>query len=112
MKPAKLELQFVAALQHERPRRAPHIVAMEAEEIMRLGKQHSRASVNLCNLPNYQESYDKRTNVIRRKLAAVLKPYGATALTGGDPRGCTVKLVLRSGLKNDFGGEGYCVPGA
>ncbi len=27
-------------------------------------------------------------------------------------RGCTVKLILRSKRTNDFGGKGYCVPGA
>ena len=31
---------------------------------------------------------------------------------GGDPRGCTVKLVFLSGRTNDFGAEGVIVPGA
>ena len=28
----------------------------------------------------------------------------------GDPRGCVVKLVLKSGRTNDFAQEGICVP--
>ena len=42
-------------------------------------------------------------------LAAV---YGATAITGGDPRGFSLKLVLPSGRYNTWGGppEGYGVP--
>ena len=103
---------FAAALQAEKPKQAPHLTARDAVELMRLGRSYSRHAVNLCNIPNYQETYDRRTETIRRKLADVVKPYGAKALTGGDPRGCTVKLILRSKRTNDFGGEGYCVPGA
>ncbi len=103
---------FAAVLQRERPDLAPHLVATDALALMRLGRQHATASVNLCNIPDYQETYNMRTARIRARLVALLKPYGAKAITGGDPRGCTVKLVLKSGLKNDFGGEGFCVPGA
>ena len=103
---------FAATLQAERPELAPHLVASDALTLMRLGRQQATASVNLCNIPNYQETYDKKTATIRARLALVLAPYKARALTGGDPRGCTVKLVLRSKRSNDFGGEGYCVPGA
>ena len=103
---------FAATLQAERPELAPHLVASDVMEIMRLGRRHATASVNLCNIPNYQETYDRRTAVIRARLVMLLKRYNASAITGGDPRGCTVKLKLRSGRTNDFGGEGYCVPGA
>ena len=103
---------FAAALQAEKPKQPPHITAMDAVKIMHLGRRMATASVNLCNIPNYQATYDGRATAIRVMLAAILKPYGARAITGGDPRGCTVKLKLRSGRTNDFGGEGYCVPGA
>ena len=113
MKPKAEEIAvFAATLQAEKPKQAPHLTARDAIRLMSLGRRHASASVNLCNIPNYQETYDRRTETIRRKLADVLKPYGAKAITGGDPRGCTVKLKLRSKRTNDFGGEGYCVPGA
>ena len=31
---------------------------------------------------------------------------------GGDPRGCTVKLLFYDGATDDWGKEGWCVPGA
>ena len=105
-------MEFAAVLQAELPKNPPHLTARDALALMRLGRQHSTQVVNLCNIPNYQEKYDKRTANIRERLALILAHYGARAITGGDPRGCTVKLKLRSKRTNDFGGEGYCVPGA
>ena len=105
-------MEFAAVLQAELPKNPPHLTARDAAAIMRLGRRQSTASVNLCNLPNYQDKYDRTTASVRGALALILAPYRATATTGGNPRGCTVKLKLRSGRTNDFGGEGYCVPGA
>ena len=113
MKPKAEEIAvFAATLQAEKPKQAPHLTARDALALMRLGRQHSTQAVNLCNIPNYQEKYDKRTANIRERLALILAHYGARAITGGDPRGCIVKLILRSGRTNDFDGEAYCVPGA
>ena len=105
-------MEFAAVLQAELPKNPPHLTARDAMALMRLGRQHSTQAANLCNIPNYQEKYDKRTANIRVKIVDILFPYGAHALCGGDPRGCIVKLILRSGRTNDFDGEAYCVPGA
>ena len=113
MRPKPQEvMMFVATLQMEMPNQAPQITVHDAKAIMRLGQFHASAAVHLCNVPNYREKYSARASHVVVKLREILKRYGATATVGGDPRGCTVKLILRSKRTNDFGGEGYCVPGA
>lgn len=39
-----------------------------------------------------------------------LLPQGFTAIFGGDPRGCCLKITVPSGRTNDGGREGICVP--
>lgn len=57
---------------------------------------------------------EKRTPQITRRieiLAAQLPGVKRVSFQG-DPRGCTVKLVMYDGRSDDWGREGLCVPGA
>ena len=84
-----------------------------AKNIMRYGRTLSRLSVMLCNGEIDQEQYDKKIRNPRRKVLENAKVIGVKgAVFGGDPRGCVVKLKLPSKTTNDFGQEGWCVPGA
>lgn len=46
------------------------------------------------------------------RIRSVVRKYGIEARFSGDPRGCCVKLVLKSGAYNTWGGReaGYGVP--
>ena len=46
-----------------------------------------------------------------KKLAAQL-PGVKGVHFGGDPRGATIKLVMKNGRTDDWGQEGICVPGS
>lgn len=44
------------------------------------------------------------------RITAKLAPFRVTPDFSGDPRGCTVKLVVPSGRTDDWGRTGLCVP--
>lgn len=48
------------------------------------------------------------------KMLEIVKSWGSDFAIkfGGDPRGCTVKIVVPDGYTNDWGREGICVPTA
>jgi hypothetical protein len=47
---------------------------------------------------------------IRKQLREQAADMGCGVRFSGDPRGCTVRLILPDGFTNDWGHEGYCVP--
>ena len=56
------------------------------------------------------EDYERQTERKEAAVTAMLAPYGITAAFQRDPRGAPIKLVFPSGITNDWGSEGYCVP--
>ncbi len=116
MKSIPEQPQFFATLAHEFPTVPAHRIAYVGLDLIKCARAQNRIAVNLCNIPKYQATYDRRAAAIRKKLYAlllVLQDNGAEPvafITGGDPRGAALKLVLPSGQTNDFGREGYCVP--
>lgn len=52
-----------------------------------------------------------RMEALEARITSLCSRAGIVPAFSGDPRGVVVKLRLRSGKANDFGGEGYyCVP--
>ena len=102
-----------------------------AELLCRHSKTYARVQVNLCNGVEWDARFDTNESFARRRdaqqeyarkrdaqlekrirtLVAELGE-GFSVVLGGDPRGCTVKLIVPSGKTNDFGREGICVPTA
>ncbi len=84
----------------------------DARTILRLAGTHARLSVEACNRELEYREAARLTHIDAIDLPAILKPYGFTAITGGDPRGYTVKILFPSGIYNTLGGaeEGYGVP--
>lgn len=80
------------------------------EELSKLAKTHHRLQENACNYEPSKWQLGRERNIEKRivEIAAELNLAGVKF--SGDPRGCTVKLLLKSGKTNDFGNEGYCIP--
>ncbi len=106
--------QFFATLAHEFPTVPAHRIAYIGLALIKCARAQQRISENLCNLPNYQDTYDRKRDQINAKVSAALfelcEKKVIPFITGGDPRGAALKLVLPSGDTNDFGRGGYCVP--
>jgi len=66
-------------------------------------------------LQQYHEEWcEKRDRQLSKRIRDLAKqlPFVKGVVLGGDPRGATVKLVLKNGRTNDWGQEGICVPGS
>ena len=101
-----------------------------AELLCRHGKTYSRIQEAVCNGVEWNqydtnESFnkrqarhekwtEKREQQLERRIRTIVKELGPAydVVFQGDPRGCTVKVVLPSGKTNDMGREGICVPTA
>lgn len=120
----KDKLEFAIALA-----RHSSATLRDIQALMRYGSGHSRLEVDRCNGPDYdrcrndadrkhvadawQEYQDTLPEKIGRYRAAIAKicaTFGAKVIFQGDPRGCTVKIVVPDGYTNDWGKEGICVP--
>ncbi|MFA4945121.1 MAG: hypothetical protein WC789_10535 [Lentisphaeria bacterium] len=90
----------------------PGALADDLTALVRLGKAHRRLMERQCSDATWGPRDDARVAEIRRRIKTHAEAVAPGVRIGDDPRGCTVKLVLHTGRTNDFGGEGWCVPGA
>lgn len=94
----------------------PEATRRDCEEIRRLGKRHSRFMVDQCNgIELFDANGDElpRLARCREQIRTIAAALGAESVRfSGDPRGCTVKLKWKDGATNDWGNDGWCVPGA
>lgn len=91
----------------------PQVVKM-VQELISLARQHERLAVKHCNV-GMDEADEQREKVIEERIAKVAREafHGLQKVEfGGDPRGFTVKLHLKSGAYNSWGGKesGYGIP--
>lgn len=84
-----------------------------ANRLIRLATRHDRMMCDYCNGKEvYRADGEPKkplADLIRQIEEAALM-CGTTAQFQGDPRGCTVKLILPSGASNNLGGEAWGVP--
>ena len=108
------KLEFVAIMQAEYKLRT-HWTVRLCQKLMNLGATASRIAVTMCNrelTKHEQRTWERLPERIEAALAEFdISPVNGFKL-GGDPRGCTLKLILPSRRTNDWGREGICVPGA
>lgn len=107
--------QYFAQLAHDFPRLPAHFIARIGLGLIGCARRQSRLAVGLCNGDIDQDAYDRRAENVRKLIDVLIRELKGDGpqvkyITGGDPRGAALKLVLPSGIKNDFCGEGYCVP--
>ncbi len=97
-------------------RNGGHCNATQAAYLIRLATAHHRKMCDYCNIPDagvFDDDGDPtpKLAVLRSKIEeAAAQCSMAGVKFGGDPRGCTVKLIMPNSETNDFGKEGWCVP--
>jgi hypothetical protein len=128
----------LAAMLKDRTAQAvPHLIALDACELLRLSRRSDSVAVALCNgtLPPCRACrgtgdtdakpcekcdgdgtvWKARTRKIQDAAQEIVAPYGLTAKVGGDPRGHTLRLFPLPDTKplrgNTWGGEesGYAI---
>jgi len=98
-----------------------------AQRLMRYGATYGRLAEDACNGPEYSnsEAYNKviqdtwqlrqdaipaKQEKIEAAVAKLCAEFDCRAIFSGDPRGNTLKIEVKSGYSNSWGGEGICVP--
>jgi hypothetical protein len=116
--------EFIAILYEHSPYKwqasdPPMFIQKQAELLMRYGVTLHRLAEELCNgYQDWQGNWDeKRTQAAEKKQARIelraqeaAERIGGKVITGGDPRGCVLKVIFPDGYTNDWGREGICVP--
>ncbi len=85
----------------------------QAATLIGLATRHHELMEAECNIGGMYDDDGEPIAVLRDNREAVgylAKRLGCGVRFSGDPRGCTVKLILPSGEANDWGKEGWCVP--
>lgn len=78
----------------------------------------SSPTLPAATITKLQEVFEERTEKRDEQLSKRIKELALTlpgvkgVNLGGDPRGCTVKLLFVDGRSDDWEGESVCVPGA
>jgi hypothetical protein len=101
--------RFVAVLTREKPQWTVGKVAAAAEALRRCARAQDRDNVARCNDERWTEEASDRVDARTRQVLAEL---GFEGVLQRDPRGAALRLVLPSGMTNDCGQTGYCVPTA
>ena len=118
--------EFIAMLYEHSPHEwqasdPPMFIQKQAELLMRYGATLQRLAEELCNGyrdaqgnwdARHAELAEKKQERIEGKAAKVAQSIGGKVVTGGDPRGCVLKIIFPDGYTNDWGREGICVPTA
>ena len=88
-----------------------------SQELMRLARRHGKLAERLCNDSSYGPREERADANLERRMGEIIRePDLAPAIVGikfsSDPRGFTVKVFLRSGDYNTWGGkeDGWGVP--
>lgn len=102
---------LAAILARVNPSLGPFQIAQNVMHLQRIGRQAETIAVNLCNLPDYQETFDKRMKGLRRRAGDICERLSVPcvhgniwAALGGDPRGYCLKLHIPGMAGDGFGG--------
>ena len=100
----------------------PAVASMDpialCKKLRRLENMANRAATNLCNVANYQETFDATKNDVLGKLDKLLqfRALKIPVFVNGDPRGYALKIdceyvrANRLDICTDWGGEGLLAP--
>jgi hypothetical protein len=99
-------LELASVLTKEFRKKTPLQVSEDSLALNRVARKLQHLNEDYCNGEVDSEVYQEKKDKIREKM----KELGYEAHLNGDPRGAAIKLILPSGLTNDWGHEGFCVP--
>ena len=116
--------EFIAKLYEHSPHNwqendPPMFIQRQAELLMRYSATLHRLAEELCNgYQDYKGNWDEKRTLaaekkqerIEKRAQQVASAIGGKVITGGDPRGCVLKVIFPDGFTNDWGREGICVP--
>lgn len=88
--------------------RSSYRVGQDVAKLVKHARTIHRLSEIDCN-QGLTDEQQRRENKVWGDANAIAATYGAELEYQGDPRGA-VKLKLKSGKTNDFGGTGFCIP--
>lgn len=120
-KPITIMDQFVHDIEQHCPLAGRNLtLRTSALRLIQLAGRHHKYMEAQCNGTwpygkdhDYDEGHPKIVEDLRRDAIQMAEQCGAKGVQfGGDPRGCTMKLLFHDGATNDFGKEGWCVPTA
>lgn len=80
------------------------VSASDVLKLCKLASRHQRACERECN------DGGDHAEPIEKQIKELCEANGLAVNISGDPRGYTVKILLRSKRSNSFGGEGWGVP--
>ncbi len=88
----------------------PHAHVAWCQEMVTKAKRHHTLCEKACNTGD--EAVDQSIERLEYgiKTLAATNPAVKAVKFGHDPRGCTVQLVLKSGLSNGWERDAWCVP--
>lgn len=85
-----------------------------AASLMFLATKHDNLMVDYRNERRDIYDQDGEPGLVLSRLQKLLTTTAKDCLCGiklgGDPRGCTAKLIMPNGETNDWGKEGWCIP--
>lgn len=82
-----------------------------ANALMLLASRHQRLCEEYCNGKHNERTWGRVVGPTRKRISQSAELIGCKdVIFSGDPRGCTVKLVLPDGYCDDWGKTGLCVP--
>lgn len=81
----------------------------DIQRLLRYGATLHRLAETECNR-QITEAEIRKQERVQMDVIAILAELDCKAILHGDPRGCTVKIVVPDGYTNDWGKEGICVP--
>ncbi len=85
----------------------------KASYLIRLATRHHKIMEDYCNgVDIYDADGEPLPELasLRKKIETAAKECKCGVLFFGDPRGCTVKLIMPNDETNDFAAEGWCIP--
>lgn len=100
--------EFLVIMALELHNKQPYTIAKDSRELMRLAKRHHRLQEDYCN--GLRQEGDKATDRNEKRITTLATALNMKAYFSGDPRGCTVKLIVPSGFSDSWDHEGICVP--
>ena len=91
----------------------PHQIAAHVLHLQRIARQAVTIATNLCNIPDYQETFARRAAKLREYANKICAEIGNATVpnrgcwseVGGDPRGPCLRLLIEGERGDGWGAD-------